>query len=277
MDAVERDRWAYHLALEFMRGLAVPGINAEIIDRYLHPDPIRQSLNDIPGLYYRLLFHAQNANMKSGVIGKSIGGVEKLARVLFDFEPHAVLVHYKSWEEILDAIEKDLTPRGKVRRTARSIWPSYCRSILSAAKFVIQFSSANDFHDWVRFFDEDSRARPGLPLLIEREIFGFGFPLACDFLKELGYQNFSKPDIHIKDIFERLELATTRDDYDVFRAVVRVATSVGEPPYCVDKLFWLIGSGNFYDNPEIGNQGRVGNYKTRFFEFVLPRLSQITS
>ena len=113
-------------------------------------------------------------------------------------------------------------------------------------------------------------------MLIALGIEGVGFPLACDFLKENGYRNFAKPDVHIKDIFTRLGLARSRNDYEVFSSVVRVALNVGETPYCVDKLFWLIGSGNFYDHPHIGEDGRIGNNKEQFYEFALGRLTGTT-
>jgi hypothetical protein len=51
--------------------------------------------------------------------------------------------------------------------------------------------------------------------------------------------------------------------HEVFSAVVRVALNVGETLYCVDKLFRLIGLGNFYDHPHIGVAGRIGNNKER--------------
>ena len=81
------------------------------------------------------------------------------------------------------------------------------------------------------FFDEDERARPALPTLLEKEIDGFGFALACDFVKELGYENFSKPDVHVKDIFWALGLSPWgTNDYEVFKAVARVARNVNVTP-----------------------------------------------
>lgn len=270
MDPAARDRCAYKLALDFMSSLDAPGVTKELIDEYIHPNIETQLPTDIPALYFRLLEHAKNTGMKKGVIDKAVGGINRLSSVLCGFDPRAVLKKFDHWEQILDRIEKDLKPRGKIRRTSRSIWPSYCKSILSAAEFVVEFDSMDDFEKWVQFFNRDSRAALALPLLVERKVHGFGFPLACDFLKGMGFHNFSKPDTHIKEIFERLELSKSRDDYEVFDAVARVAKSVGETPYCVDKIFWLIGSGNFHDHPEIKN---AGNNKERFFEFALPRLS----
>jgi hypothetical protein len=274
MDQVQRDRRAFDLAHQYIHALAVPGIDAALINEYLRPDATKQKPNDIRELYFRLLFHAQNANMKSRVIGGSIGGVEKLSEVLFEFDPCQVLAEYQSWDQLLERVEQVLKPRGQVRRTGRSLWPLYCQCTLSAASFMSQFSTGDDFHRWIRFFDEDPRSRPALPLLIEKEVFGFGFALACDFLKELGYLNFSKPDTHIKDLFEALGLANTRNDFEVFRSVARVAAVVGESPFCVDKLFWLIGSGNFYNHPNLGKMGRIGSRKSDFIEYASAALTE---
>ena len=91
-----------------------------------------------------------------------------------------------------------------------------------------------------------------MPLLLAKEIFGLGFALACDFLKENGYPKFVKPDRQIKAIFRGLHLTESTSDYEVFKDVIRFSDAVDEIPYRVDKLFWLIGSGKFYlDNIKI--------------------------
>jgi hypothetical protein len=225
------DRAAYALAKEFLlRSGAERGIAPELIEKYLYLSRPRPST--LAGLYERLLESAQSANMKAGVIGGSIGGVGNLGRVLCDFEPSRVLEKYQAdWEEVLDDVVAQLKPRGSIRRTPRSIWPRYCRTILSSAKFLSQFESANDFYDWVDFFDKDERARAALPMLLDQEIEGFGFALACDFVMGLGYENFSKPDVHIKEIFQELGLCPWgTSDYEVFKAVARVARNVGVTP-----------------------------------------------
>jgi hypothetical protein len=267
------DRAAYTLAKDFLlQSGAGKGVTPELIEKYLHLSAPRP--DTLAALYEHILESAQSANMKAGVIGGSIGGVANLGPLLCDFEPAEVLEKYRSgWEGVLDDIVGQLKPRGSVPRTPRSIWPRYCRSILSGARFLSRFSSAEDFYGWVDFFDEDERARPALPLLVAQEIEGIGFALACNFLKELGYENFSKPDVHVKDIFWALGLSpwgTT--DYEVFRAVARVARNAGVTPYNVDKLFWLIGSGNFSEDPHIGNNGKIGSRKKEFIEVAQSEL-----
>ena len=44
-------------------------------------------------------------------------------------------------------------------------------------------------------------------------------------------------------------------DYEVFKKVIKTAVAAKEEPVIVDKIFWLIGSGNFSDsNLTIGRQ-----------------------
>jgi hypothetical protein len=267
MNQRERDRSTYALAKDFLLQVGSgKGVTPELIEKYLYLSTPRP--DTLAGLYEHLLESAQSANMKAGVIGGSIGGVGNLGRVLCDFEPAEVLEKYRSgWEGVLDDIVTQLEPRGSVPRTPRSIWPRYCRSVLSGARFLSRFSSADDFYGWVDLFDEDDRARPALPLLLVQEIEGFGFALACDFLNGLGYENFSKPDVHVKDILGALGLIPQgASDYEVFKAVARVARNAGVTPYNADKLFWLVGSGYFYDDPQIGNRGRIGAHKKDFID-----------
>ena len=268
------DRKAYELAKNYLLSWNIPGVTVSLVKRYFNPhEPCLMRPATKNEIYRRILESAQNANMRAGVIGKAIGGVGRLALVLEGFNPKAVIDKYANWEAILKDIEEKLEPKGKIRKTPRSIWPLYCRSILSAANFIEQFSSESEFFRWVDFFDSDNRARASLPMLLSQEIEGLGFPLSCDFLKEMGYVNFPKPDVHLRDIFTALCLCPDKpSDYQLFKAIVRVAAHAGVSPYNADKVFWLIGSGYFYYDPHIGNQGRVGSRKKEFIEYAKPLL-----
>jgi hypothetical protein len=273
MNEIDKDKLAYSLAKQYLLNLKIEGVTVELIEKYLSHSENQPLPDSIAGIYLRLLESAQNANMKSGVVGKAIGGVSKLGGVLCDFQPKSILEKYEDWESVLNDIEQQLTPIGQIRRTSRSIWPQYCRTILSAAKFLAQFQTADDFYRWVDFFDADNRARAALPMLLDNEIQGVGFALACDFLKELGYVNFAKPDVHIRDIFTGLNLCPEgATNYQIFKAVVRLAENVGVSPYNADKLFWLIGSGYFYQDEQIGNKGRIGSYKMKFIAYAREKL-----
>lgn len=271
------DKQAYELAKNYLPSLSISGVTPDLMQKYMNPLTINPKPTSKESIYQRILESAQNANMKAGVIGGSIGGVDKLSFVLENFSPKAVLNKYgDDWESVLDAIVRQLKPRGEIRKTPRSIWPQYCKTILSAAHFIEQFASAVDFFAWVEFFDKDDRARAGLPMLLSREIKGLGFALSCDFLKELGYVNFSKPDVHLRDIFTALKLCPVKaDDYQLSKAITRVAGNSNVSPYNVDKVFWLIGSGYFYDDPHIGKKGRIGSHKKEFIKYACSKLENL--
>ena len=78
-----------------------------------------------------------------------------------------------------------------------------------------------DFKHFVSLYDYNTITRMSLPLLISSKISGIGFALACDFLKELGYVNYPKPDVHIVDIFTSLE-HSDNNIINVFEAVIKM-------------------------------------------------------
>lgn len=268
----EKDRMVFELAWNYLLDLRIEGITPELLDKYGRPFEFQEKVHSVNLIFERMVESLQNRGMRSVVIGQAIGGVKNLSVPLYEFSPTRVAeVYFDNWESLLDKIEHQLKPIGKIRRTTRSIWPQFCRGVLSSARFLTQFKSADEFHDWIQLFDKDERTHAALPLIIDAEIDGLGFALACDFLKELGYTNYAKPDIHLRDIFVGLDLCPPNaSDYQLFRAICRVAGSVGEKvnPYYVDKIFWLIGSGNFYYDEGIGNNGKIGSRKADFIKFA---------
>ena len=260
-----RDRHAYQEARRYLLSLGDRGVTEELLSYYLDPRPSRLAPRTLEDAFKRLLESAQNRNMMASVIAGSIGGIDSLETVLFGFAPQQVARRYISWQELLDTIERKLYPTGKIRRAPGSLWPLFARAALSGARFLAEFSSAAELVRWIRVFDTDHRKRAALPLLLGQEIEGFGFALACDFLKELGFVNFAEPDVHVKALVKGLALAPPKaDDYAVFKAVVRIAVSCSTTPYNVDKLFWLVGSGNFYAHPALGHKGRIRTDREAF-------------
>jgi hypothetical protein len=258
---VQRDQEVYGLAREYL--LSLDDVTPELLDKHLFVSKDERP-ESMAGIYKCLLGTAQNANMGPKVIGQAIGGVDNLDGLLGGFQPTLVVEKYgHDWELVLKDIIKELRPRGKIRQTSRSLWPRFCKTIVSGAGFLAQFDKADEFYEWVDVFDQDDRIRPALPMLLSYEIEGIGFSLACDFIKDLGYLDFGKPDVHLRKIFTALQLSTSEDDYQVFKAIIRVARNVGVTPFNVDAIFWLIGSGNFYRD---GIQ--VGRHRDRFIQFV---------
>lgn len=261
-----RARNVYHAAKQFLiRELNRKGVkNAEDVLKCYIESPGKSGkpvpLNE---LFKRLLRSAQNASMKTGVIGGPIGGYENLGPALFGFNPAKVLRKFADNPDgLLDHIVETLNI--EVRAEDNSLWPKYCKTILSAASFLEQFRDGDDFYEWVNRFYRDPRARSALPKLLEASIYGIGYTLACDFLKGLGFVEYGKPDVHVTDIITGTGLCpSTAKPYDIQNTLLRIAKAARVSPYNVDMVFWLIGSGKFDRHPDIG---RIGRKKKAFIK-----------
>jgi hypothetical protein len=245
-----------------------------ILNSYLELPAQNHESVAIPELFRRLLSSAQNSNMKASVIGKSIGGFDNLGKALYSFDPRRTVKTFDGAPDaLLDHIVNVLHPHGKIRTEPKSIWPKYCKTILSSAAFFNQFSSGDEFVEWANSLYGNRRSMPALPMILAAEIEGIGYPLACDFLKEFGFVQYGKPDVHVIEIFVGIGLCRPKPSpYQVQKVITQIAEAAGVSSYDVDKLFWLIGSGKFYKNEHkhLGKDGHIGRMKQEFISQFKP-------
>jgi len=232
--------------------LSFSGITREILDAHLAPDPKPESLE---GLFRRYCFSVSNKQRTPNVIKGTIGSLEALSSVFCGFSPSELVKKYRPEEssKLFSDLQKNdvFKKHAVINEAKRGTYPQLCESVLSGAYFFSQFKDRDDFYNWADFFNQDERARLALPLILSAEIHGLGFALACDFLKEIGYEGFGKPDVHIKEIFRGIGMMNAdkkagNDDLIAFKIILRIAKNTGWTPYAVDKILWLVGSGNFY-------------------------------
>ena len=225
--------------------LSFDGVTDEILDDHLtHWKDGRQ--DTLSRIYQKFIHHAKN---RQGM-PNTIGDISRLEGVLFGFNPKKVAKIYTTHFDLLTQIKKEkVKTAGKIDpHNNKSHWVIYAKSVLSAAHFLQRFETAQSFHDFVGSFYRDEYTRLALPLLLKEEIFGFGFALACDFLKESGYEQFVKPDTHLNDICRAAGISDSDTDFGVFKDVLAYCEKYEFVPYEFDKLIWLVGSGNFHLN-----------------------------
>lgn len=255
----------FQTALDFLCEL--PNVSLDLIQAHWEPEYSKPQ--NLEKIYQRLCDSAQNQQMAPKVVGKSIGGVENLSGILFDFDPKKVADKYQPNDNLLlfKEIIEQLKPKGKLRATPRSVWPKFCRSIIDGAHFLSQFRNGQDFYSWANSIYEDEKTKNILPLMMSLEIKGMGIALISDFLKEIGFVNYGKPDVHIKEILvasnylHERDLKSLRGAYKALKVMDDIAEENEVTAYAVDKTLWLIGSGNFYRN----NQN-TGNRKQEFID-----------
>ncbi|MBX7152901.1 hypothetical protein K1X84_14825 [bacterium] len=230
--------------------LSFDGVTENILDSQIVFDEsqIPKTKSD---LFFKMISHACN---RQGM-PNSIGDIKAISQFLYNFDSDATAENYNSWDDLFERIKGHYKPPGRmVKSNPHSHWVIFCKSIISIATFLKRFITIDDFDSFVSSFISHSVAdvRLGLPLILEKEIFGYKFALACDFLKENVSPEFVKPDTHIKDIFIGLGISNPdASDFQIFRDVIAYSEEIKTKPYTVDKMFWLVGSGDFYKHKVI--------------------------
>lgn len=233
----------------------------QIIDLHLRPDreSYRDNLQDILSC---ILYSAQNKQEMNRVIEGSVdGGWDGVRELLLDFEPAQILNAWNDDEALFKYIKSSSRVRGAKNEGSKSRWPQFCKSVLSASKFVLKFEDAAGFLKWVEAFRQTPDTAAALPLILAEEIHGFGLALACDFLKELGCEEFAKPDVHVKKLVNLLGISAATSDYMVLRDLMRLKPLLATENLTLnafDKYLWLIGSGRFYRIQEDGYELQIG-------------------
>lgn len=256
----EKNKKIYIAAYEFLKNMTPEGVELE--KYFLGDSRNYKSLTDI---YVQIIHSAQNYQSMPNVINFA-KRKDKIEEILYGFDYSRV--QELSVEELYQRFRNEFHVTSTDSK--RNSWYKWSHSIVDAANFMNDFVDINDFKEFVGRFDYNVSTRMALPLLISTKISGIGFALACDLLKELGFTNYPKPDVHMKDVFSGIGLSEW-DDYSNFEAITRMANFCSKDdasvtPYKVDKVFWLICSGRFYlEKPE---EIRVHSKKQELIEYL---------
>lgn len=196
-----------------------------------------KTLTDV---YVQFLKSAQNYQAMPNIISFD-KRKEVISNYLFDY--NYTKVAEMSEDALYICLRQRFSPASPDSK--KNSWYKWSCAAVDSAKFICGFEDAKDFKEFVQRFDYNADSRMALPLLIKTKIRGIGFALACDALKELGFINYPKPDVHLIDVFGEAGICK-RNPISVYESIVRMADDTGETPYKVDKVFWLICTGNYY-------------------------------
>lgn len=229
----------YDNAYDFLVGRVGTNVLKKHLEYYSICSPVT-----VQDVYRQML---QSLKNKQGYVN-FIADVNGMKSIVQSFEPQSVVNKFENdWQKLFHEFKIEYGKHYRMDiNNPKNAWVMYSKGALSCAYFLSHFQSLKEFDKFVRSFFLNEFTIAALPMLLEKEIFGFGFSLACDFLKELGYGQYGKPDVHLKDIFLKLNLVESRSDYEIFKEIVKIGICVGKDPVVVDKVFWLIGSGNFH-------------------------------
>ena len=95
---------------------------------------------------------------------------------------------------------------------------------------------------------------------IQSKIYGLGFSLTCDWLKECGCTWLAKPDVHIKAVIASIMETDNISDTETLKYIFDWAKKIGKPDvtaYKIDRIIWLLCTGNFYLNDKTVGRNTV--------------------
>lgn len=164
---------------------------------------------------------------------------QRIREITFNFDPNKTVL-------VKDTQEN----QGGSFNSRRSKGVSLLQTASEAAEFFALFDDGKDFDSWVKFLKSKS---PYHPLMILRSSFSSIYETeAQEFLSLLGYQEYRQRYEHVYKTFRGLELVTFLDEDDVIDQVITDFAEILEvTTYAVERIFWLIGSGNFYKHRRV--------------------------
>ncbi len=231
----ERNRRLYKTAYDYLINIKPQDIE---LKKYFKGD--NRDYKTLTDVYIQFIHSAQNYQAMPNVI-KFNERKEQISSILqgFDYKNIAEMSEEKLYRKFRDEFHVTTTDQ------KQNSWYKWTCSVIDSAKFISGFEDTTDFDSFINRFDYNTTTRMALPLVIQKKIRGVGFALACDLLKELGYTSYPKPDVHLMDVFKGAGICKG-DQISVYEAIVQMAGDCNETPYKVDKVFWLICSGNYY-------------------------------
>jgi hypothetical protein len=232
---IDKMKTIFNFAEKYLAEICPPNVD---LNRYLQNPKTDYTMNEI---CERLIRTISNRNMMPGVIQLKERH-DLIENILFNFDHDAILSAYDS-QSLFEKFREKIQINNV--NSPKNLWRQFASSIISACEFLKNFSSPEEFDDFVNLFSKNEITKAALPMVLDKEIDGIGFALACDFLKELGYTEYPKPDIHLREVFFGLGVCS-KNQYDVYKAIIKMANVCNKTAYYVDKTIWLICSGKFY-------------------------------
>ncbi len=222
----------YNTAYSMLVNMLPSGINEDSLQAYLVGD--RNKPKELRDVFIALIRTAQNYQRMPNVI-QFDKREQSIGRILKGFD-------YK-YACTLEPLELYSSFRREFGTISEHSWQLWSRAVVDSARFVRSFTSINDFNAFVT----GSSNLKSVPITISNKIRGVGFALACNALKDMGFLDYVKPDIHLIEICVELGISD-KDPLNVFDAMIKIASDNGITPYKLDKVLWLVCSGNFYED-----------------------------
>jgi hypothetical protein len=192
--------------------------------------------NNMKQIFYRLI----ESLIATRTMRETVGEIALLADVLLQFNPKKTYKFYgNDVAKLLNEI-KAKHDSWEIGSYAR--WEVFCKGLLSGASFLSRLGSAKTFNQFVCGFKYNEKTMAVLPLLLQKEIRGLKFPMACSFLHSVGYTDYIAPDRHMRDLLHEIWVTETWENYEALKALIKIARVNDVKPVVVHEIFTILSS-----------------------------------
>lgn len=229
------------------------GLSKKDLEEYYHCKPECDITKEasLSSIYKRLLGSLQNRQSLPNIIKFWHKDYESIYQeTLFAFDPQKVQKKYNGVNGA-ERLFEDLNDKVHWNAEHYELPKQWCEGAIGAAKVLSRYSDSKSLYEVLMKQAENGDLMKIADYWDKLPIKGMGFALSCDFLKEIGI-DLPKPDVHIiaviKEVFFCGKDISEKELTAAFINMVKMLKE--EHPemtaYKLDKMIWLICTGNFY-------------------------------
>lgn len=164
-------------------------------------------------------------------------------KVLCGFKLESVRKKYgddveKLWKDLCNQCVPDS------EQSPNGAWYRFAKNIITLAAYLSEF---RDIDELYAVFEKADSPEEKIQLVdtVSSRVAQWGFAMASNWIKDIGLTGYCKPDRHICAIIDGI-YQTGDDEKAVFKKVIEVAKQCNVPPFNLDRVLFLVGSGDFY-------------------------------
>lgn len=231
-------------------------ITSRGLNDYFIPEmKLEKSKQEGQNYLYRLASSLQNSGMMHNSIrfNEDENRKKNIKKVLCNWNIKKARENYNSAEEIYKKIKEicgENFDKGSGTKKETN-WQKYCTGLFNGLEYLDK-NGIKEIDELVSFdysasFEEFAEKIKKIEK-ITKTIHGLGLTLTCDWLKECGCEWLAKPDVHIIEVIKYFKNVDKIKDKDVLEFMFEWSKLVDCSPYKLDKMIWLLCTGNFYLN-----------------------------
>jgi len=236
----------YKISYEYLLNNLPQGITKEILETYLISN--HDEYDNLNNIFKKLTESSRNYQSMPNTINYT-KNKDIIDKILCEYDYKKILKKYNV-DLLYEEFKNNITFNNNTSK--KNNWYKWTSSIIDSAEFISQFETIDDFKNYINCFSYNELTKLALPFSISIEIKGIGYAIACDFLKEIGLEEYCKPDTHIIDVLSKVGFFTKNENNllktqcDAFKTCVKLAKEAEVTPYRLDKIIWLICTGEYY-------------------------------